>query len=348
MQALYLLALDPCAETTADRSSYGFRVGRSCADALNKCYILLGKSTSANWILEGDIRACFDRISHEWLMQKVPLEKRILQKWLKAGYLEKEFFHHTEEGTPQGGIISPVLSNLVLDGLEDRLREVFPKPKTKSQPNRVYLVRYADDFIITGDSQELLRDQVKPLVEKFLKERGLELSREKTKITSIQQGFDFLGQTIRKYHGKFLTRPSKESVKRLLTKVRGMTRKYCSATPGHLIVLLNPIIRGWANYHRWAASKETFVSIDHMIFCALWRWARRRHSNKSGRWVMEKYFHHSGNRHWVFVGEVETTGESMKEVRLFRASDKVVARYIHIKEEANPYEPKWYSYFESR
>ena len=188
MQALYLLALDPIAETQADSNSYGFRKGRSCADAIEQCFVALSRGTCAEWILEGDIKACFDRISHKWLMTHIPMDKVILQKWLKAGYMDKSVFYETEDGTPQGGIISPVLANMALDGLERRLLKKF-RPNTHSHKaggskiKKVNVVRYADDFIITGISKELLEDEVKPLVIGFLRERGLELSDEKTTIT---------------------------------------------------------------------------------------------------------------------------------------------------------------------
>lgn len=348
MQALYLQALDPCAETTADRSSFGFRVGRGCADALHKCYIVLAKKTSARWILEGDIRACFDRIRHEWLLEHIPIEKKILRKWLKAGYVEKDAFYLTSDGTPQGGIISPALANMALDGLESRLRAAFPKPRTMSQRNRVYLVRYADDFIITGDSQELLIEKVRPLVEEFLRERGLELSQEKTKVTSIDEGFDFLGQTVRKYRGKFLTKPSKKSVTRFLGKVRGIIRAHRAAASGNLIAKLNPAIRGWAAYHRYAASKKTFAFVDHAIFCMLLRWANRRHRNKGNRWVVDRYFRRRDLRKWVFFGEFAGITGRARSVELLRASDTPIVRHISVREEAHPYDPQWESYFAAR
>ena len=348
MQALYLLALDPCAETTADPNSYGFRVGRGCADAINKCYIVLGKTGSARWVLEGDIHACFDRISHEWLMANAPVEKPILKQWLKAGFVENHGYHHTDEGTPQGGVISPSLANVVLDGLEKRLREAFPKPPTQSQANKVYLVRYADDFIITGDSPQLLEDQVQPLVEEFLQDRGLRLAKEKTRVTSIDEGFDFLGQHIRKYRGKFLIKPSKGNVKRYLSKVRGIIKANRSATAGGLIMQLNPVIRGWANYHRHVASKETFAATDHAIFSALWRWALRRHRDKPKRWIAEKYFHSNGLDNWVFFGTARGRDGADKQVTLFKASRLPITRHTKVKDDANPYDPAWKSYFENR
>ena len=164
MQALYLLALDPIAETTADPNSYGFRKERSPADAIEQCHTVLNVRRGARWILEGDIKSCFDRISHNWLLVNVPMDKTILQQWLKAGFIEGSVLYPTGEGTPQGGICSPVLANIALDGLERRLREKYPKATSKSRKAKVNLVRYADDFIITGSSRELLENEVKPLV----------------------------------------------------------------------------------------------------------------------------------------------------------------------------------------
>jgi RNA-directed DNA polymerase len=254
MQALYLLALDPVAEATADPNSYGFRRGRSTADAIEACFIALCRNDRAEWILEGDIRSCFDRISHEWVVAHIPLEKVILKKWLKAGYLENHHFHATEEGTPQGGIISPAIANMTLDGLEQVLAAHFPKKGRAGARAKVNLLRYADDFCVTGSSKELLEQEVKPLIEQFLRERGLELSPEKTVVTHIEQGFDFLGQTVRKYRrgerAKFFITPSKKNVKAFLRKIRKRIKESRNLTAGELIAELNAQIRGWALYHR--------------------------------------------------------------------------------------------------
>jgi len=277
MQALYLLALDPVAETTADPNSYGFRPGRSTADAIEQCFIALGKQFSPQWILEGDIKGCFDAISHEWLLTHIPMEKAILKKWLKAGYMEQHVLHPTEEGTPQGGIISPVLANLTLDGLEKKLNERYPKPKVGYNA-KVNFVRYADDFLVTGISKELLEKEVKPLVEQFMSERGLTLSPEKTVITHIEEGFDFLGQNVRKYKAgkrdKLLVKPSKKNVQAHLEKVRDIVKTNKALSAGKLILLLNPIIRGWAQYHQHVVSKKIFSSVDDAIYQMLRRWAK--------------------------------------------------------------------------
>ncbi len=292
MQALYLLALDPVAEATADPNSYGFRVERSTADAIGQCFIALAKP---QWILEGDIKGCFDAISHEWLLAHIPMEKDILRKWLKSGYMEHSTLFPTKEGTPQGGICSPVLANMTLDGLETLLRKTFPQStRRKGVLCKVNLIRYADDFIITGRSKELLEQEVKPLVEQFMSERGLQLSPEKTVITHIEEGFDFLGQNIRKYktgkQQKLLIKPSKKNVKAFLEKIRGTVKGSKALSAGKLIVKLNPMIRGWANYHRHVVSKETFNDVDHAIYNTVRQWMKRKHPRKADDWIAKKYF----------------------------------------------------------
>jgi RNA-directed DNA polymerase len=348
MQALYLLALDPIAETTADPNSYGFRKERCCADAIEQCHIVLSNRNAARWILEGDIQSCFDRISHEWLLANVPMDKTILRKWLQAGYMDKHVFYETEAGTPQGGIISPVLANLVLDGLEKQLREQYPAATAKSRKAQVNLVRYADDFIITGRTKELLEEEVQPLVEAFMGERGLDLSPEKTRITPIEDGFDFLGQNVRKYHGKLLIKPSKKNVKTFLAKIRETIKGNKQATAYNLIQMLNPKIRGWANYHRHIASKKTFVRVDDAIFKGLWQWAVRRHPKKSRHWIAAKYFGTSGNRHWHFFGEASDDEGHPVSNRLFHAASTPIKRHTKIKGPANPYDPEWEVYLEER
>jgi RNA-directed DNA polymerase len=343
MQALYLMALDPIAETTADPNSYGFRKERSPADAIQQCFTILARKNSAPWILEGDIRACFDSFCHEWLLANIPMHKATLCKWLKAGYIERSVLQPTEEGVPQGGIISPVIANLALDGLETMLQEHYPKGARRTGDAKVHLVRFADDWVITGSSKELLESEIKPLVEQFLHERGLELSHEKTHITHIDDGFDFLGQNIRKYNGKLLIKPSPKSIARLLKQIREMIKANQQVSAGLLIVRLNPIIRGWAQYHRHVVSKDTFVRVDHAIFQSIWRWAIRRHPNKGRRWVKRKYFKTVGNRNWVFYGDLDGT-----ERHLFLAASVPIERHTKIKGQANPYDPEWEVYFEER
>lgn len=206
-QALHLLSLIPIAEITADKNSYGFRPKRSTHDAIGQCFILLSRRNSSEWVLEGDIKACFDKISHDWLLKNVMMDKNVLQQWLKAGFFENDAFQDTVEGCPQGGLASPTFANITLDGLEMVITEI------SKQYDTVHFVRYADDFICTAKSKELLETKVRPAIIDFLKERGLELSIEKTKISHINDGFDFLGFNIRKYGGKLLIKPSASSVR---------------------------------------------------------------------------------------------------------------------------------------
>src|SRR5947209_8262323 len=307
LQALYLLALDPVAETTADPNSYGFRPQRSTADAIEQCFTALGNLQSAQWILEGDIRSCFDGISHEWLLAHIPIEKAILKKWLKSGYMEKNTLYPTEEGTPQGGIISPVLANMTLDGLERRLRERFPKTTVKGIAAKVNFIRYADDFIVTAASKELLEQEVKPLVEAFMQERGLELSSEKTCITHIEDGFDFLGQNVRKYKTgkqyKLLIKPAQKNVHAHLEKLREIIKKNQTLSAGRLILLLNPIIRGWAQYHRHVVSANVFHDVDYAIYRRIRQRMIRRHPIKSNLMITKKTIKTHEGRNWVFYGE---------------------------------------------
>jgi RNA-directed DNA polymerase len=342
MQALYLLALEPIEETTGDPNSYGFRKERSTAEAIGQCFTIFNKAQSAEYILEADIKSCFDKISHEWLEMHIPMEKTILHKWLKAGYMEKHILYPTTEGTPQGGVASPTLANLVLNGLERELREHFPKTKPGHNA-KVNLCRYADDFIVSGRSKELLENEVKPLVERFLKERGLELSQEKTRITHITEGFDFLGQNVRRYKEGLRVKPSHKNVKRFLAKVRKIIKSNKQAPAGLLIDLLNPVIRGWTQYHQHVSSHKTFAKVDHAIFQTLWRWAKRRHSNKSKTWVKANYFQTIDTRQWVFQAEYGN-----KTWTLIKAADTHYKPHIKIKGDANPFDLHWEMYFEHR
>jgi RNA-directed DNA polymerase len=287
MQTLYKFALEPVAETTADLDSYGFRPSRCVQDAIEHCFNCLSLKTSPQWILEGDIKGCFDNIDHNWILNHTPMDTEILHKFLKSGYMESGKLHATETGTPQGGTISPVLCNMALDGLESLLRQKFKRQwrNGKMYNPKVNFTRYADDFIITGESRELLENEVLPIVQHFMEQRGLTLSPEKTIITNIEDGFDFLGCNIRKHKRKLLIKPSKDNVKGFLSKVRGIIRQHRTSTQTELIRALNPVIRGWVNFQRFNVSSVIFQGVDMQIFQALWRWAKRRHHNKGMRWI---------------------------------------------------------------
>jgi RNA-directed DNA polymerase len=344
-QALHLLALDPVAETMGDPNSYGFRRERSAADAIGQLYLMLARKNAAQWILEGDIKACFDELSHHWLENHIPTDKRSLREWLKAGYLENEVFHPTETGSPQGGIISPVVANLALDGLETLLHQTFPSQQGK----KIHLVRYADDFVITGATKAVLQEQVMPLVQSFLQERGLTLSPEKTSITHINDGFDFLGQNIRKYNGKLLIKPSAKSQRTLLQKVRTMSKTEGRSLSAYgLLMKLNPVIRGWANYHRHVVSKQVFTAIDQQIHWTLWRWAKRKHPQKSVSWIRQQYFDETVSQRNIFhTHTVNEEGEKVV-IRLFTMTSLPIRRHVKVRNLANPYDPDWEIYFEQR
>ena len=308
--------------------------------------IVLRKKASAQWVLEADIKGCFDNISHDWMVANIPMDKAILKKWLKAGYVYQNELFPTEAGTPQGGIISPVLANMTLDGLEAMLAEKFPNAKRRGL--KMNMVRYADDFIITGNSKEWLEHEVKPAVVEFLAERGLVLSPEKTKITHIRDGFDFLGWNIRKYDDKLLMKPSKANVKAHLDKIREVIKGNKTAKQANLIRLLNPVLRGWANYHRHIVAKKTFARVDYSVWSMLWQWAVRRHPTKGNRWVKEKYFRTRGFRSWVFVATENQEDGKSREIILLKESDTPIQRHIKIKADANPHDQEWEPYFESR
>lgn len=351
MQALYLLALEPVSETTADRNSYGFRPERSTADAIERCFGLLALRKSAQWILEADIRGCFDNISHDWLLAHVPTDKAVLRKWLKAGFMDGTILYPTDDGTPQGGVISPTLANLALDGLEELLAKAFPGVSRRGVVNpKVWLVRYADDFIITGDSKELLEGEVRPLVESFLRARGLALAEEKTRITHIDQGFDFLGQNLRKYRGKLLIKPAADNVKACADKIRETINGNKAIAQEALIRLLNPVIHGWARYHRHVVAKEAFRLMDHHVWRALWRWAKRRHSGKGSDWIRRRYYRAIGNRSWVFaVHTDQRSAEGVPAVAMLRSASAVrIERHLKVRADANPFDPAWQPYFAAR
>ena len=341
-QALYLLALEPVAETLADLNAYGFRPKRSTADAIQQCFTVLARRHSARWVLEGDIKSCFDRISHRWLNEHIPMDKTILRKWLAAGYMEEGVVYPTEAGTPQGGIASPVLANMALDGLEEVARRAAPRNQ------KVNVVKYADDFIISGASQEVLETQVKPAVVAFLKERGLELSEEKTRITQIDAGFDFLGFNVRKYGGKLLIKPSKSAVKRFLDDIRDLIKTNKAAKTVNLLRQLNRKIRGWANYYRHVVAKKTFVYVDRSVFRALMTWIDRRHPNKSASWKRQRYFRSEGLRNWVFFTKVRDGLGGTTCLDLFQAGSVSITRHIKIQAEATPYDSAFADYFTRR
>lgn len=347
MQALHLLGLEPVAEAMSDPNSYGFRKHRSTADAMGQIFVCMSKKASAEWVLEADIKGCFDHINHDWLVRHVPMNKTILHKWLKAGVVHKGQLMSTDEGTPQGGIISPTLANMALNGLEsDLLTHLGDKHgKTKGSRLKVNVVRYADDFVITGISKEMLECEIRPWVESFLSQRGLQLSAEKTRVVHIDDGFDFLGWSFRKYCGTLLIKPSRKNAKAFYDKVSGVIQSHLMVKQVDLIDMLNPILRGWAQYHQPVVAKETFSKLDSLIYWRLVRWMRRRHPKKSLAWCFQKYWNTVTDVS-EFAGVRTAENGDKRWARKYLLAGTPIVRHQKIKGDYNPFDPKWEMYGE--
>ncbi len=306
MQTLYALALEPIAETTADNISFGFRRGRSAKDACEQIFNVLARKCSPTWVLEGDIKGCFDNINHGWLLANIPMDKRIMKQFLKSGFIYEGKLFPTKIGSPQGGAISSLYANMTLDGLEKVIQNKYHRNSKGNIENhyraktKVNLIRYADDFVITANTREIAED-LKIVVSQFLESRGLMLSEEKTIITHIDEGFDFLGWTFRKFKGKLIVKPSKSSIKSLIRKFSTIILKEGKAsTQSNLIRRLNQVIRGWTNYHKHVVSSQAFSYVNNTLYYLLLQWAKHRHPNKSKWWRLNKYWHDKNGKPWLF------------------------------------------------
>jgi len=341
MQALFLLALEPVAETAADPNSYGFRPKRGCRDAIGQCHISLSKGYSPRWVLDADIKACFDGIDHDWLMENIPMDKKVLFQWLKCGFMDNKILFPTNAGTPQGGIISPLLANMALDGMEGRVKQ-FNKRGMK-----INFIRYADDFVVTAEHKETLTDIVLPEIKAFLADRGLKISGEKTRIVNIEDGFNFLGQNIRKYKGnKLIIKPSDESKRIFLNKVKETIAYSGGRSAEFLIKKLNPVIRGWGYYHRYVQSGKCFYDCQYWINGYLRHWAKRGHGNKTMGWLHNYFWGRYGHgRQFSCLGKA---GGKTVPIRLVYPPDIRLARYIKIRGLANVYSKKDKKYFAMR
>lgn len=345
IQALYLQALDPLVEVLSDNNSYGFRKHRACADAIEQNFTILARKISPKWILEADIKACFDNISQQWLLDNIIIHKKILKQWLNAEIVFKGKTSKSRRGTPQGGIISPTLANAVLNGLEKHIQSIcqikFDKQNyVQYNPLKVHFVRYADDFVITAKHKQTLTDIIIPAIKEFLSHRGLSLSKHKTKITHINEGFDFLGFNIRKYQQKLLIKPAKKNIKLFRNKVLNIIRNSKAISQEELINRLNPILKGWANYFKNSCAKLIFTKLDHDIWKALWNWAKRRHSRKPRQWIKDKYFKPINNRQWIFNVDQNT--------QIFRLETVCIKRHIKVRNGMNPYDKNHWTYFDKR
>ncbi|MBV9688959.1 MAG: group II intron reverse transcriptase/maturase [Ktedonobacteraceae bacterium] len=340
-QALAKLALEPEWEARFEADSYGFRPGRSAWDAIEAIHADLKQK--AKYVLDTDIKGCFDHIDQNYLLNKLNtfagMQKQI-RKWLKAGILDANVFTPSEAGTPQGGVISPLLANIALHGMQE---EVEGKVKGAS------LIRYADDFVILHATKEGV-EQAKEVVERWLAAAGLHLSPQKTRIahTLLEEGFDFLGFHVRQYpvgkyrtgkgtHGKplgfkTLIKPSPKNVAEHVRTTKLILRRLMSAPQEGVIKELNPIIRGWSQYYRTGVSKETFSKVDHLLNIQLRQWAYRRHPGKGRRYAVRRYWKSQGQRNWVFGNAITT---------LLQHTDTPIQRHIKVKGTASPYNGKW-------
>jgi RNA-directed DNA polymerase len=358
LQTLVKFALEPEWEARFEPNSYGFRPGRSCWDAVQA--IFLGVSQGDKYVLDADIAKCFDRIDHEALLQKVnasPTVTRQLRAWLKAGILDGDTLFPSEQGTPQGGAISPLLANVALHGMEALVRQRFRRRMLKGERlNTPNLIRYADDFVVLHAKEDVVR-QCQEVIAEWLKPMGLELKPSKTRIGHTlrevggRAGFDFLGFTVRQFpagatrsacngHGKklgFVTliKPSKEAVNRHVARLREVLTEHRRTAQADLILRLNGIVRGWSNYYSTQVSKETFHRLDHILTHMLLCWAQRRHPSRGKRWVAERYWDmEGGGRKWTFRCR-------QRDIRLYTHAGTRIVRHVKVFETRSPYDGDW-------
>ena len=365
LQNVHKNALEPEWEAVFEPVSYGFRPGRSCHDAMSKIFVNVnGKNPQKLWIVEGDIKGCFDNINHEVLLGKLGSYpgKTLVSKWLKAGFIQDGLYYETKTGTPQGGIISPLLSNIALDGLEEKLDIKYTWQKDKRTPMggvwlnktpRTY-VRYADDFVVLCKTHE---DAciVKELLTKELKLIGLELSEEKTRITHLEKGFDFLGWNFRRYNsttrkeGKItLIKPSKKNIQDFKDRLKEVFKELRGHNQLSVISKLNPIIRGWSKYHKNVVSKQIFHSLDNFIFSKLTKWGKRLHHNQSWYWIKRRYWGKlcPGREDiWVFGHRAKNSKQSYY---LEKLAWTPIKRHQLVLFKNSPDDPKLIEYWEKR
>lgn len=346
-QALAKMALEPEWEAKFEPNSYGFRPGRSCHDAI--AAIFLAIRYKPKYVLDADIKGCFDNISHKALLKKLrtsPQLRQAIKQWLRAGVLEGVDFTPTERGTPQGGVISPLLANIALHGMEEAITNGYRK-----MDEAPAIIRYADDFVILHSDKEKL-DRAADIIRTQLADMGLILSPSKTRVTHTltpyqeNVGFDFLGFNIRQYpvgkthtgkstNGqplgfKTIIKPSKEGIKRHLAETKRRIRQLRSRPQWQVIQELNPVIRGWSNYYRTVVSSEVYSGCDNVLFHQLRRWTKTRHPNKGSQWTRQKYWRTEGNRHWVFA-----TPEGAK---LRTHGETHIRRHVKVRGKASPYD----------
>lgn len=351
-QALLKMAMEPEWEAKFEDTSYGFRPGRSCHDAITRIYQTINKGHYH--VLDADISNCFNQINHQKLLDKLETSskvRRIIKGWLKAGCMDENVFEKTEKGTPQGGVISPLLANIALTGMIEKIEKKYPKKNSRVQ---AVTIRYADDFVVIVKDKNIIEDIQKEITA-FLQEIGLELHPEKTRISDTHKGFDFLGFNIRQYpvgkhHAgrtgglrsqllthKTIIKPTKKAVKKHLQSLKEVLKRKRTAPIAAIIKELNPIVRGWCNYYSGVASKETFSKVSNNLFKML----RALTVSRCGKWDKHKY---------LKEGEVQYQGITHKEKWLFQATEGYtlikhpwikIVRHTGIKPGKSPYDGDW-------
>jgi RNA-directed DNA polymerase len=348
MQAIVKNALEPYWEARFEPASYGFRPGRGCHDAIAKIFNIARPNKRKKWVLDADIEGAFDSISHERVLEAIgPFPAReLIRSWLKAGYMEMGTLHQSEGGVPQGGVISPLLMNIALHGMEQALGVRYDR-RGQIKGSRA-LLRYADDWVVFCESKEdaqAARLQAK----EWLLKRGLHLSEGKTQIVHLTEGFDFLGFNIRHYPApttarsgyKLLIKPSKESVRKFKERMRREWTALNGHNPMEVLKRLNPILRGWANYFRIGVSKHTFETLDHWIFIRCARHVRSNHGRKGWRWCRKKYWGQLNPKRadrWVF-------GDKSTGAYLLKLSWTPIKRHVLVKGASSPDDPELRGYW---
>lgn len=353
MQTQWKLALEPIAECTRDTHSYGFRPGRNTQDCQQLLWLLCSGKHGPKWVLEADIKGFYDNIHHNWLQENIPMDKHIQKQFQKAGFMENHSLQETTRGVPQGGTISPVIANMTLDGLEkviaktaEDIQKQVPKPNSKKTSTWVHTIRYADDFVITGANKKMLDGPICRAVNRFLRERGESLNAEKTHITSVKKGFDFLGFHFKLYPSKkkyvFIVKPAKNNIQKVKDKIKAITKdKNLSALD--LIQILNPILMGWANYFSKVVSSKVFQQLGMYVWYKTFKWRKKKHPHLTGSAVADKYYTKVENRKWVFY-----TNYGNKKYFLYPIRKTPIVRHSQIKKGRNPYLPEFEQYFKNR
>jgi RNA-directed DNA polymerase len=349
LQAVAANALEPEWEARFEPRSYGFRPGRGCHDAIEAIYqVSKGASPRRQWVLDADLAAAFDRIGHTFLLSQLGTfpARELIAGWLKAGVIEDGQFTPTEEGTPQGGVISPALLNVALHGIEAAAGVRYQHCGTDAAAaaaDSPVLVRYADDLVASCHSRHQA-EQVKARLAAWLVPRGLAFNEDKTRIVTLDEGFDFLGVTIRRYHGKLLIKPAKAAVRRIRERLRTEIRSLRGANAQAVIAKLNPIIRGWAAYYRTVVASETFTALDHYLWKLTYKWAKHSHPNKPTRWIVRRYFgtfNKSRQDQWVF-------GDRDSGAYLHRFAWTKIVRHQMVRGTSSPDDPALADYWAAR